>query len=185
MQNSVDVPPNSLAQVATAIEHKHRDHVSINGSPYRYTPGRAFAAARERSYNKARAATLTSKEIKDLTLRLDGSPRKIKHRRSHTGRGLREAPARDNRDSNHSNNLRPRASLDSYGPALQRTTSGLAFDHSDKENIQAGTPKTPVTIKSNRSPFARSVLRELNVRAIRNSALSGLTNVAAVNATRK
>ncbi|KAL8783308.1 MAG: hypothetical protein Q9195_009429 [Heterodermia aff. obscurata] len=175
--NSVDVPPNSLAQVATAIEYKHRDHVSINGSPYRYTPGRAFAAARERSYNKARAATLSSREIRDLTLRLDGSPRKIIHRRSHMGAGFRNAPARNNRDN--LSTLRPRASLDSYGPSLQRSTSGLAFDQPDKENIQAEIPKTPVTIKCNRSPFARSVLRELNVRAIRNSALSGLTNVAA------
>ncbi|CAF9940934.1 MAG: hypothetical protein HETSPECPRED_002685 [Heterodermia speciosa] len=180
--NSVDVPPNSLAQVATAIEYKHRDHTSINGSPYRYTPGRAFAAARERSYNKAKAATISSREIRDLALRLDGSPRKIKHRRSHLGGGFRNTTARDNRDD-HST-LRPRASLDSHGPSLQRSTSGLAFDQPDKENVQAGIPKTPVTIKSNRSPFARSVLRELNVRAIRNSALSELANVAA-NTRRK
>ena len=98
------------------------------------------------------------------------------------GGAFRNAPARDNRDN--LGTLRPVASLDSYRLSLQRSTSDLAFDLSDKENVQADIPKTPVTIKSNRSPFARSVLREFNIRAIRNTALSGLTNVAA-NTMRK
>lgn len=86
-------------------------------------------------------------------------------------------PAAREKENNYSA-LRARASLDSYGPSLQRSTSGLAFDDSDKENVQEGPLKTPVTIKSNRSPFSRSVLRELDVRAIKNSTLSGLTHVA-------
>lgn len=81
-------------------------------------------------------------------------------------------------DKGNHGGLRARASLDSYGPNLQRTTSGLAFDDSD-ENTQRDLLKTPTTVKTNRSPFSRSVLRELNVRAIRNSALAELANVAA------
>lgn len=92
------------------------------------------------------------------------------------GVGSRHSAARE-KENNYSA-LRARASLDSYGPSLQRSTSGLAFDDSDKENVQEGLLKTPVTIKANRSPFSRSVLRELDVRAIKNSALSGFTHVA-------
>ena len=98
------------------------------------------------------------------------------------GSSMRSPSVRGER-SNHGG-LRARASLDSYGPGLQRTTSGLVFDDSDKENAQKDLLKTPTTVTTNRSPFSRSVLRELDVRAIRNSALAGLANVAA-SAVRK
>lgn len=54
----------------------------------------------------------------------------------------------------------------------------MAFEDSDKENAQKDVLKTPTTIQTNRSPFSRSVLRERDVRAIRNSALAGLTGAA-------
>lgn len=83
--NSVDIPPNSLAQVAEAIEYKHRDHLLRVGSPYRFKAGRAFTAARERSYDQLKASTLPSSEVRQLTLNLSGSPMQIKRRRSHIG----------------------------------------------------------------------------------------------------
>ena len=73
---------------------------------------------------------------------------------------------------------RARTSLDSYGPILQKSTSGMAFDDSDKENAQKDVRNTPTTIQTKRSPFSRSVLREIDVRAIRNSALTGMTGSA-------
>jgi len=92
--NSLDVVPNSVAQVAAAIEEKraHQHHrqgsSGINGrrrsvsSPARsrdmrrkpsFTPGRAFAAPRQQSLNRQRAQ---HDDIEDLRYTLDSSPRK-------------------------------------------------------------------------------------------------------------
>ena len=147
----------------------------MSGSPYRYTPGRAFAAVRERSQDRLRATTLSPRDIRDLTLRLNGSPRKLKPRRSYANTYMKSPSTRKNKFGH--DGLRARASLESYGPSLQRSTSGLAFDESDKENGDKDFLKTPVTVRTNRSPFSRSVLRELDVRAVRNRALFGFTNV--------
>lgn len=79
VQNSIDIPPNALAQVTASIEHKHR-HLSSGsgtGSPYRYRPGQAFAAARRQSYLKLREDTIGSSEMDYLTRALEGSPRKM------------------------------------------------------------------------------------------------------------
>ena len=54
----------------------------------------------------------------------------------------------------------------------------MGFEDSDKENTQKDVLKTPTTIQTRCSPFSRSVLRELDVRAIRKSALAGLTGTA-------
>ena len=163
--------------MATAIENKHKDRTFADGSPYRYTPGRAFTAPRERSHDRLRATALSPREIIDLTLCLDGSSRKMKHRRFHVGATKRNPSAHGDRYYN--SGLRARASLDSYGPSLQRSTSGLAFDDSDKENGQRHILKTPIITKTNRSPFSRPVLRGLDIRDIRNNTLPGFTNVAA------
>ena len=54
----------------------------------------------------------------------------------------------------------------------------MAFEDSDKENTKNDVLKTPTTIQMKHSPFSRSVWRELDVRAVRNSALAGLIGTA-------
>ncbi|KAK6441942.1 hypothetical protein LTR95_001830 [Oleoguttula sp. CCFEE 5521] len=94
--NSLDVLPNSVAQVAAAIEEKRgvRDRYQSMGSQRRsgrqrsvptqtrghdldrkpsYTQGRAFAAPRQQSLDRQRAAQA---QIQDLRHRLESSPRK-------------------------------------------------------------------------------------------------------------
>ena len=69
--NSLDVLPNSLAQVAAAIEQKrsqqplHRKKSSLQG--------RAFAAPVEQSIERQRAVR---QDVEDLRLEVDASPRK-------------------------------------------------------------------------------------------------------------
>jgi len=197
-QNSIDIPPNAVAQVAASIEHKHRNDFSSTGSPYRYRAGQAFNSARRQSYLQLRKDTVGSTEMEELTHALESSPRKFKQR----PRGSPMMPARRLEESDkkykvkrrqsaavlgnlhRSNHVRlkhqaslsnttylsvPRSSFDTArpleqrvpfdrqtvrgpgssletkvsrrlrgsfetGPRLQRSTSGLAFDDSDKEN---------------------------------------------------
>lgn len=178
--NSIDVPPNSLAQVAAAVEHKHRDHLFGTRSPYRYTAGRAFVAARERPFNEMVAGTLLSQDIRDVAMHLNGSPGKVKRRSSHLGISSQGSIVREKRNSRPLS--RPQTSLDIYGPDLQRTTSGLAFDDSDKENQPSNSsPRARLKNRKGR-PFSRvdgSVLHELELARKRSSVLSGYKNVAA------
>ncbi|KAL8825327.1 MAG: hypothetical protein Q9170_007835 [Blastenia crenularia] len=70
--NSIDIPPNSLAQVAATIEHKHRYRTSTTpDTSYRYRAGQAFLAARRQSFERTTRNTLTHEEINDLARRLD------------------------------------------------------------------------------------------------------------------
>ncbi|KAL6713345.1 hypothetical protein ACLMJK_008810 [Lecanora helva] len=80
--NSIDIPPNALAQVAASIERKHRNITSGDGtgSPYRYAAGQAFKAARRRSYLELRKDTIGSAEMQEVTRMLEGSPRKMASR---------------------------------------------------------------------------------------------------------
>jgi len=178
--NSVDIPPNSLAQVAAAVEHKHRDHPFRTGSPYRFTAGRAFAAARERSYDQLRADTLPSSEVRLLSHNLGGSPSRVRHRRSHIG--VNSGSSRSTAPQSTRPASRPQSSLDVYGPKLQRSTSGMAFDDSEKENRPVAQTSSPTKEKRKIRPFSRvesSVLRELDLTKKRSSTLSGWRNVAA------
>lgn len=216
VQNSIDILPNALAQVTASIEHKHRNLSSSSGtgSPYRYRPGQAFAAARRQSYLKLREDTIGSAEMDYLTRALEGSPRKSTNTRhpnesptkkpttkqieaspkkmkimrrqsaavmgsssqatnSHRPKqrasfdygarykfppssfdttralaGLGTEPRvsfdekavhgsqpRSSLETKVLKGLRSRSSLETNsGPRLQRSTSGLAFDESDKEN---------------------------------------------------
>lgn len=188
--NSIDIPPNALAQVAASIEQKHRNLSSASGSPYRYRAGRAFQAARTQSYLQLPKDTVGSREIEDLTRALESSPRKETRRLNGSPKKLRvkrrqsavvlgsinrgnhqHSRTRSSFDSIRYNTYtlprpsfetvrpgEPRPSLDQHasraprssletrvinglrgnfesrGPGLQRSTSGLAFDDSDKEN---------------------------------------------------
>lgn len=181
--NSVDIPPNSLAQVAAAVEYKHKDHLFKTGSPYRYTAGRAFVAARERSYDQLKADTLASSEVRDLSNNLDGSPKKVTHRRSHMG--ALSSSSRGTVPKSIRPRSRPQSSLNAFAPKLQRSTSGMAFDDSDKENCSVTPAGSPMKAKRKTRPFSRvegSVLRELDLVKKRSSTLSGWRNVAAESA---
>ncbi|KAJ4304578.1 hypothetical protein N0V90_000104 [Kalmusia sp. IMI 367209] len=84
--NSLDVVPNSVAQVAAAIEEKRTAHMYQRGqSPPRLgrrssrsVQGRAFAAPRMQSLDRLRAQ---AEDIQDLGQILDQSPRKYSLRR--------------------------------------------------------------------------------------------------------
>ena len=77
--NSIDIPPNALAQVTASIEHKHRNLSSTNGSgsAYRYHPGQAFTAARRQSYLQLRHDTFGSTDLDSITRAVENSPRKF------------------------------------------------------------------------------------------------------------
>lgn len=190
--NSIDIPPNAVAQVAASIEHKHRNHASTSGtgSPYRYRAGQAFKAARRQSYLQLRKDTVGSTEMEELTRALEGSPRRMALRLGDSPRKTKVARRQSAKvlgssTRNTYQHLLPRSSFDtttntkysmprsSYetlrpveqrgspqrrvsrgprssletkvlkglrgsfetsGPRLQRSTSGLAFDESEKEN---------------------------------------------------
>lgn len=72
MENSIDIPPNSLAQVAATIEHKHRQRAPAEAdAPYEYHPGQAFLAARRQSFEHAARGTLSHEDIKNVSRTLD------------------------------------------------------------------------------------------------------------------
>ena len=71
-------------------------------------------------------------ELEELTTQLEASPRKLKHRQSHSGIIPQDGAADGN--AKFRRHSRMRNSSESQGPKLQRSTSGLAFDDSDKEN---------------------------------------------------
>ncbi|KAL8896505.1 MAG: hypothetical protein Q9207_007674 [Kuettlingeria erythrocarpa] len=72
IENSIDIPPNSLAQVAATIEHKHRQRAAAEADPsYEYHPGQAFLAARRQSFEHAARGTLSHEDIKNVSRTLD------------------------------------------------------------------------------------------------------------------
>lgn len=77
--NSIDIPPNSLAQVTASIEHKHRQLTSTSGtgSPYRYRAGQAFTTARRQSYLQLRREAFDSSDLDSIARAVDASPRKF------------------------------------------------------------------------------------------------------------
>ena len=174
--SSVDIPPNSLAQVAAAIEHKHRARPSASGSPYRYRPGQAFLAARQQSYEMLAARTMTRDEVENLRGLVDGSPRKqvLGPRRSHGTLPLatnRPATGTMKARASFESTSKARGSFERLGPRLQRGTSGMGFDEgSDKENRW---PRGCGDESRN-----RGLQRELDLARKRSSILAGWRNVA-------
>ncbi|KAL9024130.1 MAG: hypothetical protein Q9196_006740 [Gyalolechia fulgens] len=70
--NSIDIPPNSLAQVAATIEHKNRHQApTYPDTSYHYHAGQAFLAARQQSFEQVNRGTLPQEEINNLTHLLD------------------------------------------------------------------------------------------------------------------
>ena len=78
--NSLDILPNSLAQVAASIEAKRAKTVPISRDisiHQQYYSGQAFAAPRRQSLDRACAETgVASKEVSILSQELDKSPRR-------------------------------------------------------------------------------------------------------------
>ena len=134
----------------------HRKPTAIPDiSPYRYTAGRAFTAAREESHRRFKMDAMPTSEVDELTARLEASPRKhhpnrtIRQRRSHCGTTIpMRAPLLDDEYDGSPQRGPPRRrlrgprhkSFESRAPRLQRSTSGLGFEiyESDKENHEGG-----------------------------------------------
>lgn len=79
--NSLDILPNSLAQVAASIEAKraHTDPTLQDAAlPFPFYQGQAFSAPRHHSFEKARMAAghLQTDELGALTREIDASPRR-------------------------------------------------------------------------------------------------------------
>ncbi|KAF2125755.1 hypothetical protein P153DRAFT_299551 [Dothidotthia symphoricarpi CBS 119687] len=96
--NSLDVVPNSVAQVAMAIEEKRTAHTYQRGSspprlgrrPSQSVQGRAFAAPRMQSLERMRAR---AEDIQELGQVLDQSPRKYGLRRMESNWDYRTPPS--------------------------------------------------------------------------------------------
>ncbi|PVH93212.1 hypothetical protein DM02DRAFT_243818 [Periconia macrospinosa] len=96
--NSLDVVPNSVAQVAAAIEEKRTAHSYKRGhspprlerQPSHSVQGRAFAAPRMQSLDRMRSQ---AEELHGLGKDLDQSPRKYSIRRMNTAWDYRTPPS--------------------------------------------------------------------------------------------
>lgn len=97
-QNSLDVVPNSVAQVAMAIEERRAAHSYQRGHspprlgrrPSQSVQGRAFAAPRMQSLERMRAR---AEDIQELGQVLDQSPRKYGLRRMNSKWDYRTPPS--------------------------------------------------------------------------------------------
>lgn len=79
--NSIDVPPNALAQVAASIEQEHqqkRTNTSRARTPYHYEAGQAFTAARRKSVVQLAQDTFGTSDLESLTRAVEISPRRLK-----------------------------------------------------------------------------------------------------------
>ncbi|ETN38117.1 uncharacterized protein HMPREF1541_07741 [Cyphellophora europaea CBS 101466] len=161
--NSLDILPNSLAQVAASIEAKRSRTLPLSQEHYQqYHQGQAFAAPRRQSLEQSRAeSVLASNDVSLLTQELDNSPRRFH------GRGLSHAEMKENKSGrpsvtsathHHSKHHascyhchllykqqeeRPGTSATQAGPRLPRlqvSTSGLGFSESEFE-LPSESPK--------------------------------------------
>ena len=78
--NSIDIPPNALAQVTASIEQEYR-HKRITSSrtatPHHYKAGQAFAAARRKSFLQLSQDTFGTHDMESLTRAVERSPRRL------------------------------------------------------------------------------------------------------------
>jgi hypothetical protein len=95
--NSLDILPNSLAQVAASIEAKRAKTVPVpsQGSMPKYYSGQAFAAPRKQSLERERGKDdITTGEMNTLKQAIDTSPRRFRsfndrhQHRHHDGRAV-------------------------------------------------------------------------------------------------
>lgn len=155
--NSLDILPNSLAQVAASIEAKRSRTVPMREEQYQqYSQGQAFAAPRRQSLDKPRPdSVLASNDISLLTQDLDNSPRRFGSRgRAHRAGdenasvGKPSIASASHKHTKHHPSCyhchlqynrqeeRPDTSDSRAGPRLPRlqvSTSGLGFSESEFE----------------------------------------------------
>lgn len=156
--NSLDILPNSLAQVAASIEAKRSRTVPLSHEQYRqYNQGQAFAAPRRQSLETPRAdSILASNDVSLLTQELDNSPRRFGSRGHKTAMAREDAsldPAGHTASTAHHHSKhhpscyhchllynrqeeRPGTSASRTGPRLPRlqvSTSGLGFSETEFE----------------------------------------------------
>lgn len=143
--NSLDIVPNSLAQVAAAIAEKRSRSITRRPSfdpPALFTQGQAFSAGRRHSISHE-AGFINSDQINDLTRELDNSPRKI-IARDGTGRGRLSVSQRQSSLGLRAEggaqfqdvprcHRRHASSVSSVPrlPRIQISTSGLGFSDTD------------------------------------------------------
>ena len=78
--NSIDIPPNALAQVTASIEHKQGGSSSSSVAqpvPYRRVPGPTSAAARRQSIPRLQKQFFSSSDLESVTRAVESSPRKL------------------------------------------------------------------------------------------------------------
>lgn len=165
--NSLDVLPNSLAQVAASIEAKRTKTVPV-GIDSRPRPsfqqGQAFTAPVRQSLEKIRHNRIRSQseDVESLTRHVDSSPRRFVHTHSHShcvgglsqakfDENLRELPAKPDG---------PKL------PRLQVSTSGLGFSESEFEVPADSPPKKVMLSEQERNMLIQQ--KELKSRNQRN-----------------
>jgi hypothetical protein len=161
-QNSLDVVPNSVAQVAMAIEEKRSAQSHQRGQssprlarhPSQSVQGRAFAAPRMQSLDRMRAR---AEDIQELGQALEQSPRKYTLRRINSdwdyrtppsnrkGRILGDGEAADLKDrlrrvrSNATTGSKPNLHREGSTKSRRGTTSALGFREAEvREDMELG-----------------------------------------------
>ncbi|EXJ63804.1 hypothetical protein A1O7_00139 [Cladophialophora yegresii CBS 114405] len=187
--NSLDIPPNSLAQVAASIEAKRAKTVPVppsGPSHATFYQGQAFEIPVRRSIERARQeASLPSVDLRNLTNDVDKSPRRSHHVHRHCRDGLLDsttdenmAPGRHSRALSSHHHLSRHASCyhchiapENNTPAqrqglrlprLQVSTSGLGFSESDFEIPPDSPPRKVMLSEEERNMINRQ--RELQNR---------------------
>ncbi|KAI9787301.1 MAG: hypothetical protein M1835_002820 [Candelina submexicana] len=149
--NSLDVLPNSMGQVAAAIEAKRgqrspggRSHRSQQSQSSKGVQGRAFSAPRKQSLARLRNQSITQEDIQNLTKALDGSPRKIRKALSFDVNHLKPAKRSEGLEVEQpptmTRNVRHVSSADGRHFKLRSSTSGLGYtdtDETDSWNAKA------------------------------------------------
>ncbi|KAJ9608492.1 hypothetical protein H2200_007480 [Cladophialophora chaetospira] len=187
--NSLDIPPNSLGQVAASIEAKRAKTVPIPpGGPSHaaFYQGQAFEIPLRRSLERSRQeGSLPTNDLKDLTNDVDRSPRRSEHTHDHWNNGPSNrvsdentAPNRHCRGSSSHHHLHRHASCyhchiapenntpaQQQGPRLPRlqvSTSGLGFSESEFDIPPDSPPRKVMMSEEERNMIYRQ--KELEKR---------------------
>lgn len=151
--NSLDIVPNSIAQVAAAIESKRNSYLRDESQPVSpFFQGQAFTAPRRQSISIpdfCMSGAISANQVTSLTREVDESPRRLgrhgskmqKHRVSTNASkrlgGEDNRVSMENQDPVHCH-CRHRSSLSSIGPyklpRIQVSTSGLGFSEEELEH---------------------------------------------------
>lgn len=161
-QNSVDIVPNSVAQVAAAIEDQ-RGYQSLSRGPgNQYNQGRAFNAPRKRSLMELSTEKIPVETTEDQTHRPDARPLKTdrlennpRHLGHHRVSGTSDMSNRlAVEDSSARRYRREQGSAVVNGPRLQRSTSGIGL-----ERPKSSSPSN----YSNGAGISQSIQHELAI----------------------